>query len=220
MAIGTAAGGHGAIMHAPYAKRDFFEYDLRAGTIRERTGTRGVHVTEDFMVGLQNGLEEEVGDAAAIIMYRAGREWALQDMKLFEKRFEAEYGGRTRMNEANVMLALETWWWPLTSEGWGTWKVDFSQSGKGLVFVDLFDSAVAKSLGNIGKPVCHMYAGLLAGVFTYFSRHELSGIEIQCYAMGEEYCKFLIGAENKVNAAGFWVQEGASAREIMERAGE
>ncbi len=185
--------------------------------MRQRTGVRGLHVTEDFVVGLQQGLEEEVDDAAGLVMYRAGYEWALQDMKAFDARFAAEFGGQTTLTKANVFFVLESWWWPLTAEGWGTWRVDLSRRKEGLIFVDVFDSAVAKSIGNIGKPVCYLYAGMLAGVFTYLSQRELSGIEIQCYAMGADFCKFLIGSEKQINAASFWVQEGASAQDIFER---
>ena len=217
MNISLSAGGNIQTLHPFYATNDYFNHDREAGVVHLKTNTRGVHVTEDFIVGLQKGLEEEVGDAAGMVMYKAGYEWGLQDMKEFETRFEREFGGRTKMNEANIMFVLEQWWWPLTAEGWGTWSVDFSNRKQGLIFVDVYDSAVAKSLGNIGKPVCHMYAGLLAGVFTYFSKRELSGIEIQCYGMGETYCKFLIGSEKKVNAASFWVQEGASSGEIMDK---
>jgi predicted hydrocarbon binding protein len=217
MAISLSAGGNIQTLHPFYAANDYFDYDRSKGVVNLKSGTRGVHVTEDFVVGLQAGLEEEVGDAAGMVMYKAGYEWGLQDMKHFETRFEREFGGRTKMSEANIMFVLEQWWWPLTAEGWGTWAVDFSHRKQGLIFIDLYDSAVAKSLGNIGKPVCHMYAGVLAGVFTYFSKHELSGIEIQCYAMGENYCKFLVGSEKRVNAASFWVQEGASSSEIMDK---
>jgi hypothetical protein len=35
--------------------------------------------------------------------------------------------------------------------------------------------------------------------------------------MGEDFCKFLIGSEKRVDAASFWVQEGASAKDIAER---
>lgn len=217
MAINLTAGGSSQTYHAWYSMQDYLERDRDAGIVRQRTGARGLHVTEDFVVGLQQGLEEEVGDAAGMIMYRAGYEWALHDMKAFEARFAAEFGGKTSITDANILFVLETWWWPLTAEGWGTWRVDLSRRREGLIFVDLFDSAVAKSLGNIGKPVCHMYAGLLAGALTYLSKRELSGIEIQCYAMGAEFCKFLIGAEKRVNAASFWVQEGASAQDIVDR---
>ncbi len=217
MAINLASGGSNQTYHAWYRLKDYLEHDREAGVVRQRTGTRGLHVTEDFIVGLQEGLEEEVDDAAGMVMYRAGYEWALQDMKAFEARFAAEYGGKTSITDANIMMVLETWWWPLTAEGWGTWQIDFSRRKEGLIFVDLYDSAVAKSIGNIGKPVCHMYAGMLAGVFTYLSKRELSGIEIQCYAMGAEFCKFLIGSEKQVNAASFWVQEGAPAQEIASK---
>lgn len=219
MAIDLISGGNAATTHAYYRKEDFLRHDRERGVLEERVGVRGLLVTEDFMVGLQSGLEEEVGDSAGLIMYRSGFEWAMQDMKAFEERFAREFGGRTKMTDENVMFVLESWWWPLTAEGWGTWSVDFSQRKQGLIFVDLFDSAVAKSLGNIGKPVCFMYAGLLSGMFSYFSRHELSGVEIQCYAMGEDYCKFIVGAEKQVKAAAFWVEEGASAKEVVEKLG-
>ncbi len=217
MTINLAAGGSNQTYHAWYSADDYLERDREAGIVRQRTGVRGLHVTEDFVVGLQQGLEEEVDDAAGLVMYRAGYEWALQDMKAFESRFASEYGGATGITKANVYFVLETWWWPLTAEGWGTWRVDLSRRKEGLIFVDLFDSAVAKSIGNIGKPVCYLYAGMIAGVFTYLSKRELSGIEIQCYAMGADFCKFLIGSEKQVNAASFWVQEGATAKDIFDR---
>jgi uncharacterized protein len=62
-----------------------------------------------------------------------------------------------------------------------------------------------------------LYAGLLAGVFTYIAKRDLSGIEVQCYAMGEDFCKFLIGSEKRINAAQFWLTEGATATEIVNK---
>ena len=53
-----------------------------------------------------------------------------------------------------------------------------------------------------------MYAGMFAGVFSVFSREEPDGIEVQCYAMGNDCCKFLIGSKSRVNAAEFWRREG------------
>jgi predicted hydrocarbon binding protein len=116
---------------------------------------------------------------------------------------------------ANINFVLETWWWPLQALGWGAWQVDLSKGDQGIVVVDLFDSAVAKSLGEVGKPVCYLYAGLLAGVFTHLSRRKLAGIEIQCYAMGATYCRFVVGSEKRINAVEFWLEEGASASDII-----
>lgn len=120
----------------------------------------------------------------------------------------------------NMNMVLETWWWPLQVNGWGSWEVDLNYKKQGLIFINLFNSAIAQSIGYIGKVVCHFYAGLFAGTFSYLLNQELSGIEIQCYSMGEEYCKFLIGPKNKVDAADFWVQEGASAKEILQKVKE
>jgi uncharacterized protein len=201
--------------HNYYNREEWLRWAVSEGTIHTATGLRAFLATEDFIVGLQHGLEEEVGDAAAMVLYKCGFQWGIDDMKSFVPIVEREFG--MKLSEMDAKFFMEQWWWPLQAEGWGAWKVDLSQRKQGLIFVDLFDSAIAKSLGNVGKPVCHLYAGLFAGVFTALTRRDLSGIEVQCYGMGEDFCKFVIGSEKRINAAEFWVREGASAREIIER---
>ena len=88
---------------------------------------------------------------------------------------------------------------------------------QGFMFINLFDSAVARTLGDVGKPVCYLYAGLFAGFFTEMVKKQLSCIEIQCYSMGETYCKFLLGGQDRIDAAAFWINEGATARDIEKR---
>ena len=201
-------------LHNYYRASRFLRREAE-GRLTNAYGQRLMLVTEDFIVGYQVALEEEVGDAAGEIMYRCGFEWGRQDIVGFEQRFTEEFG--MGVNDAKFGMMLETWWWPLQAAGWGAWRYDLSHRKEGLVFVDLFDSAVARSLGNVGKVVCHYYAGLFAAVFGHLARRELSGIEIQCYSMGEEYCKFLIGSSKRINSAQFWVAEGATAQEIVSR---
>jgi predicted hydrocarbon binding protein len=92
-----------------------------------------------------------------------------------------------------------------------------SDRKQGFMFISVFDSAVARSLGDVGKPVCHLYAGLFSGFFTHLVSKELECIEIQCYSMGENYCKFLLGGKNRIDAASFWLNEGATTRDIEGR---
>ncbi len=200
--------------HNHYAPDKFW---LRegAGRILNKYKQRVMLVPEDFIVSYQLALEGEVGDAASEIMYRCGYEWGKADINGFEKRFQEEFG--RSITEAHSQMVLETWWWPLQASGWGAWSYDFSQLKEGLIFIDLYDSAVAKSIGNIGKVVCHYYAGMFAAVFGQIARNELSGLEIQCYSMGEEFCKFLLGSSKRINAAQFWAREGATAAEIIAR---
>ncbi len=201
--------------HNHYGFRDFFQFDPQVGTITDWMDNRNVLASEDFIIGLVAGLEEEVGDASAAIMYTIGCEWGLKDAACFSQWFEAEFDRSIR--QTNLMFLLETWWWPFTSQGWGRWEVDMGDRKQGFMFINLFDSAVARTLGDVGKPVCYIYAGLFAGFFTELVRKRLSCIEIQCYSMGETYCKFLLGGQERIDAAAFWLNEGATAGDIERR---
>jgi predicted hydrocarbon binding protein len=201
--------------HNHYSFRDFFQFNPEAGSVVDWNGSRNIFSSEDFIIGLLEGLEEEVGEASAAIMYSIGLEWGKHDSLFFESWFEKEFGMNAR--KANLMFLLETWWWPFTSQGWGRWEVDMSDRKQGFMFINVFDSAVARTLGDVGKPVCHIYAGLFAGFFTEMVRKQLNCIEIQCYSMGETYCKFLLGGKDRIDAAAFWMNEGATARDIERR---
>ncbi len=203
------------VKHNYYTDDRFFNHNPQAGVVRNIYGQRVVRVSEDFIVGLLSGLEEEVGDAAGEIMYKAGYQWGVEDMKSFVPRVQEEF--EVQFNKMGMGMMLETWWWPLQIEGWGGWRYDFRQGKNGLIFIDLFESAVAQSLGDVGKVMCYFYAGLFASVFTTLAKRELACIEIQCYSMGEEYCKFLISTAKRVNAAAFWRSEGATSADIMKK---
>lgn len=201
--------------HNHYGFQDFFHFDSTQGTITDWNQSRNILTSEDFIIGLVEGLEEEVGPASSVIMYTIGEEWGNKDAAFFKEWFEKEYEREVR--QTNLMFLLETWWWPFTSQGWGRWEVDLSDRKHGFMFINLFDSAVARTLGDVGKPVCYIYAGLFAGFFSCLVKKPLSCIELQCYSMGETYCKFLIGNKERIDAAAFWQNEGATANDIQRR---
>ncbi len=212
-AVDIAGRQHG--LHNHFTKQKFFRWD-GAGRLFNRMEQRMMLVSEDFVVGFQVALDEELGDAAAEIMYRCGLEWGKRDFASFARDYEADFGHSLR--SAQIEYVLTQWWWPLQTAGWGRFNFDLSRRADDLIFVDLYESAIAKSVGNIGKVACHYYAGLFASVFgELLGGQELSGIEIQCYSMGEDFCKFLIGSAKRINAAQFWVREGATANEVIDR---
>ncbi|MBD2306646.1 4-vinyl reductase [Chroococcidiopsis sp. FACHB-1243] len=201
--------------HNHYSFDDYFQFQPNTGIVTDWHDQRHLFATEDFIVGLIEGLEEEVGSASTVLMYNIGFEWGTRDAKFFQQWFEQEYGKNVK--EVNSLYMLEAWWWPFTAQGWGNWEVDMSDHKNGFMFVNIFDSAVARTLGDVGKPVCHIYAGLFAGFFSDLVKKTLSCIEIQCYSMGETYCKFLLGTKDRIDAAAFWHNEGATARDIEKR---
>ncbi len=203
--------------HDHYSQQDFFSFNSDRGDIYDWNNARNILVTEDFIIGLIEGLEEEVGPASGLVMYNIGKEWGIRDAIFFEKWFQNEYKYSTDIHDMNLLYVLEAWWWPFTTQGWGNWDVDLSEQKNGFMFVNIFDSAVARTLGDVGKPVCHIYAGLMAGFFSTFIKKQLNCIEIQCYSMGETYCKFLLGKQDRIDAASFWQNEGATAKDIEKR---
>jgi predicted hydrocarbon binding protein len=211
----TPAKIHNPKNHHHYSFKDFFQFDADKGTIVDWNDAQNILATEDFIIGLVEGLEEEVGEASAAIMYTIGCEWGQKDAFFFEKWFEKEFDRPVR--QTSLMFLLETWWWPFTAQGWGRWEVDMSDRSQGFMFINLFDSALARTLGDVGKPVCHLYAGLFSGFFTEMVKKQLGCIEIQCYSMGETYCKFLLGGQERIDAASFWLNEGATAKDIEKR---
>ncbi len=198
-----------------YNPDDFFMLQNDQGIITDWNQGRNIFATEDFIVALIEGLDKEVGNAAPILLYNIGKEWGKNDSKVFRTWYEDEF--EVTFAESNPGVLFEAWWWPFTSQGWGNWEIDLSDQKNGFMFVNIFDSVVARTLGDVGKPVCHLYAGLFAGFFSEIVKKDLGCVELHCYAMGETYCKFLLGKKERIDAATFWQNEGASARDIEKR---
>ncbi|MCU0711748.1 MAG: hypothetical protein MUC43_06785 [Pirellula sp.] len=201
--------------HNYYTSEQFYQRDRQRGIITNVYGQRVLRVTEDFITGVLGGLEDEVGEKAGMVMYETGYAWGMEDMRNFVKRSQGEF--EVDFTKMGMGMMLETWWWPLTIEGWGTWQFDFREAKRDMLFIELYESAVAKTLGDIGAVVCYFYAGLFSAVFSVLSRKDFGCVEIQCYAMGADHCKFLISHAERVNAAAFWRSQGATGKDIMKK---
>ena len=105
-----------------YSRHTFFKFDQSKGQIRDRNQHQYVLASDDFIVSLLKGLEHEVGEASGWLMYLIGKDWGTEDAKDFKIWFEREY--QFSVSKSNLSFALETWWWPLTAQGWGKWNVD------------------------------------------------------------------------------------------------
>jgi len=76
----------------------------------------------------------------------------------------------------------------ITDEGgWGHLEFDFSSNP---MRVALFNSQEARWLGPSDKPVCHFYAGIVAGYAGTISGRRIKVREVACRAMGADKCVF------------------------------
>jgi predicted hydrocarbon binding protein len=198
----------------PTTAADLFRHDPARGVV-EAAGGRAMRVTEDFLAGLLEGLDGEVGDAAADVAYRCGYQWGVEDLQSFTTRARKQF--ETDVEKLPLGVALESWWAPLAAAGWGRWQYDFVQAKKGVILVDLRESAVAAAVGRAGRPVCHLYAGLYAACFTTLSKRKLAAAEIQCAAAGAESCKILVSTRKHLDKVAAWRRDGATAAEVVQR---
>jgi predicted hydrocarbon binding protein len=112
---------------------------------------------------------------------------------------------------------LETWWWPLRAGGWGVWQYDFRHARNGLVLLELQQSAAAAAIGRADGPVCHLYAGLFAAVFSHLAHRPLAGLELQCAAAGADRCRFVVATDRRIQQAAPWRDERLPVDEIVQR---
>lgn len=201
-----------------YNDEDFFRADPHRGTVRDVYGRRLVRASDDLLAALAAALEDEVGDAAGEIVYRLGRRWGAETMRALTARVPQEFGVES-VEQMHMNVLLETWRWPFTAAGWGTWRYDFRRARQGLPVVELWNSAAVSAAGQTGRPVCPLYAGLFAACFGHLAGRELVGVELQCAAAGADHCRFVVTTGPRAAKAAGWRDEGVAADEILERLG-
>lgn len=195
---------------------EFFHHDPACGTLHNGHGQRVVRMPADFLDALLSSLEGDLGsEVAHQLMYRCGYEWGVEDMLSFAPRAQAEY--EQELSQLGMGVLMEAWWWPLSISGWGTWQYDFRYARQGLIFVDLYESVIANSTGELGKVVCYFYAGLFSAFFSVLAKRPLECLEIACTAAGDANCKFLVSTPARLQTVSGWQTEGLRCAEIMTR---
>ncbi len=189
---------------------DFIRPDPAQGTIHDAFGRRLVLVSTDLLAALATALNRGGADA----LYQIGRRWGDADFRAFAERAPKEFGV-AGLEQMHFQTMLDSWRWPFTAAGWGTWQYDFRRARIGLPVVVLKHSIAVS--GRADKPVCHLYAGLFAALFSGLAQRELVGLELQCAATGADDCRFLVASAEKTRAASKLRKKSVRAEEILDR---
>jgi predicted hydrocarbon binding protein len=187
------------------------QVDVTSGVWRRAGGERTVLLTASLLFGMREGW----GDEAAARFYHCGRNWG-QELAL---RLEAE--ARRRFSSAALEAPAEDMLRLcdeiLAGEGWGRLAFDFGRREAGLVEARIENSACAESFGDLGRPGCHLYAGMLAGLVSVYARRDLEACEIACRCAGAERCHFVLGRADRLQPVETWLADGCGPAQILER---
>lgn len=169
----------------------------------------------EFVRSLHFALLETFGDDTQDVLYRIGFEWGLREMTGLNARLRDEFGRESDLWQMDVKFVLETWWAPLLAGGWGTWTLQSTSKSRGVSVFDVQNSLVAAALPGADFPVCHLYAGLFAGGLSFLERAERHGVEINCRAVGDAACLFVIAPTAEVDGVETSRQQGTATAEII-----
>ncbi|MEW5759392.1 MAG: V4R domain-containing protein [Candidatus Thermoplasmatota archaeon] len=131
----------------------------------------------DFLRAIRTELISIVGeDRAAIILFKCG---SASGKALVE-----------RMNLSSKVEDLHT----ILSGVWleiGLGRLRM-EKGEGDYTIHIFDSIEAQAVGNIGKNVCNLTRGYLAGTVTALTGKEYDCIELKCRSNNNPHCLYTL----------------------------
>ncbi len=160
-----------------YRHPDFLRFDVKAGVLRSRGGTRFITVNEDFLRGFVAACEHETGPAAGLVLRRCGEFFGAR----LARRFEAEisqFAGislRDRPMAEFDELIRDLW----RGCGLGDVEVEWARGERGFLAVRLIDSPM-QDIGPSGHVGDDMFCGIFAGFFG-----EFCDVEMRCVQTGD-----------------------------------
>lgn len=203
----------------PYSPRQpNFQTDPQQGSLRLPSGARLAVVPLDFLRAIHVELFERFADNSQDLLYRSGYEQGLQDMVRLNQELRDQYGsGSFDLWQMDAKFILETWWSSHEQGGWGRCTFDLAAQARGIVIIDLDDNPIAAALGHAEYPICHYFAGLFAGVMSFYDREERHATELECRAVAGTRCRFVVAAGGDVDSAEGLRQQGVATAEIIRR---
>lgn len=192
---------------------DFTYFDPDAGAVVSHDGLRMLLAGDVMILSLQQALEGFADDASAEILYEIGFDWGQRHFANTDRFIFENYGFHPNVPDSPLSGYAFLCDRGTAASGWGRF---FLIEENGLVYVHLHNSCYAMTVGRIGRPACHLYAGLFAGIFSAASETELACIEVMCYSMGADFCRFLLGSREQIDAAAFWLESGMTYESLSE----
>jgi len=142
--------------------------------------------TRRFIGLIQKIAEEVLGESgAATIMYRAGNQGGYHFAEAQARIFNLK--GFEILDKYLSIASVRGWW--------SRYEV-VERSEEPLRVVVRFYNTIAEEWGDVGRPVCHIWRGGLAGILRYMAESmgkkvDIRARETRCIAKGDPYCEIV-----------------------------
>lgn len=196
---------------------DLLRFDVKAGVLRTRGGTRVLAVSEDFLRGFVAACEHEAGPAASLVLRRCGELFGAR----LARRFEAELGQFAGVSLRDRSMAefdelLHDLW---LGCGLGDLQVDWSRGERGYLALRLIDSPM-QDIGPSGHVGDDMFSGVLSGFFGEFCDAEMRCVQTGDARLGDrDGTTFIVGLFDVAKRVEGMRANKSSHRQILEALG-
>lgn len=174
-------------------------FNLKQGTVLSPTETRVIYLSSDIIRGIYDVLKYETGDAWSLILKNCGVIWGERVSRSIDK--DVQTTSHQKMGQLSVdsfIHLMETYF---ASHGWGKMRIYLDDAeSHGIVRASLRNSLFADTLKHLNSPVEFMIAGMLQGIFSSISGHDLSCLQVSYETTGATTSEFLISATSRIDA--------------------
>ncbi|MBI4747294.1 MAG: hypothetical protein HY774_02320 [Acidobacteria bacterium] len=201
----------------PRAWREWITLDPETDGMTSINGDPLAIAGSDFMLALLQASETLGDQVPGGWLYEVGVDWGQRHCLELERVVQVDRGHPVQVSAMALPIFISRLNQSLAELGLG--KVEVIEE-QGHAFVVVQSSPVAVAVKEAHHPICHLYAGFLAGVFGQAAQIDLACIEIGCQAVGEGQCRFFIGSQIKIDLVASWLKSGKTMVEIRYHLGE
>ena len=198
-----------------FAPDAYVQAELEFGLIENRGGARLIALPEAMMQAIYVGLEEELGPAGGLVLFKCGRWWGKNFYRRFVEEVSDYYGKAiAQMEMVELLQCLKQCW---KTHGWGTIDLNMDYYQQGFLAVKVWDSAFAVAAERGKQPMCFAEAGILSAFFSQLTGVDLHCVQTSCESMGAECNHFILGLSKRLKPVEAWLEEQQDHTTIMER---
>ncbi len=174
-------------------------YDLIQGTVRNASDTRVIYLSSDIIRGIYDVLKYETGEAWSLILKNCGVIWGERISTTLDK--EIQTAASQKMGQLDVNSFIQLLEAYFANHGWGKMRIYLDDAeNQGIIRANLKNSLFAQTLKHLNSPIEFMTAGMLQGIFSAISGHDLACIQVSYEKTGPESSEFIISGKARIDS--------------------